>query len=126
MKRFLIGMLIMILVLTLISITLKESYLPGAIYFTQSDQKLKTVLRHSGIRENLMRHYEFNITEPALDLMIDANRYSSGSSYKFFKDHTRKMYVSFLEDILSRNKDKFEYDINESTKVIYIGVRAEK
>ncbi|GAI78364.1 unnamed protein product, partial [marine sediment metagenome] len=57
---------------------------------------------------NLTRYYKFDITEPALDLMIDANRYSG------------KSYVSLLEDILSRNDDKIEYRIDEEAKVIFI------
>ena len=125
MKNLLIGTLIVILVLSALTfVILKECYLPGAIYFSQSDQKLKTVLDHSGIEKNLTKYYEFEITESALDSMIDAGRYSSGSSYRFIPDYTRRLYVSFLEDILSRNK--IEYDIHESTKVIYIGFGATK
>ena len=95
-------------------------YDPGPIYSSQSDQKLKTVLNVSKITKNLTKYYEFDITEQALDLMIDANRYSGSGSVKFFKSYKRKTYVSLLEDILSRNEDKIEYDINEDAKVIFI------
>lgn len=81
---------------------------PGPIYFVQIDQKLKTVLDDSGITDNLTKYYKFDITEPALELMIDANRYSG------------KSYVSLLEDILSRNEDKIEYRIDGEAKVIFI------
>lgn len=81
---------------------------PGPIYFVQSDQKLKTVLDDSGITDNLTKYYEFDITEPALDLMIDANRYSG------------KSYVLLLEDILSRNEDQIKYYINREDKIVFI------
>jgi len=95
-------------------------YDSGPIYSSQSDQKLKTVLNVSKITKNLKNYYRFDIIEPALDLKIDANTYFGSGSYKFFKSFKRKMYVSLLEDILSRNEDKIEYYINEDTKVIFI------
>jgi len=94
-------------------------YAPGPIYYSQSDQKLKTVLNFSKITKNLKNYYKFDI-EPALDLKLKEGHYTGSGSYKFFKSFKRKMYVSLLEDILSRNDDKIEYYINEDTKVIFI------
>lgn len=118
-KRFLCGIIIaIILAYPTWHYFLKDIlWLPGPIYSVQSDQKLKTVLDVSKITENLTKYYEFDITEPALDLMIDANRYSGSGGLIFFK---RKIYILFLVDILSRNEDKIEYDIKEDAKVIFI------
>jgi len=92
---------------------------PGPIYYSQSDQKLKTVLNISKITKNLTDYYKFDI-EPALDLKIKEGHYTGSGSFKFFKSSKRKMYISLLKDILSRNEDQIEYYINEGTKVIFI------
>ena len=94
-------------------------YDSGPIYSSQSDQKLKTVLDDSGITKNLP-NYKFYILKPASDLKIDANKYFGSGSYKFFKSFKRKMYVSLLKDILSRNKDQIEYYINKEDKIVFI------
>ena len=94
-------------------------YDPGPIYYSQSDQKLKTVLNVSKITKNLKNYYKFDI-EPALDLKIKEGHYTGSGSFKFFKSSKRKMYVSLLKDILSRNEDQVEYYINEDAKVIFI------
>lgn len=95
-------------------------YVPGPSYYVQIDQKLKTILDVSKISENLAKYYEFDITEPALDLMLKEGIYESSGSFKFIKNYKRKTYVSLLDEILSRNEDKIEYDINEEAKVIFI------
>ena len=94
-------------------------YDPGPIYYSQSDQKLKAVLNVSKITKNLKNYYKFDI-EPALDLKIKEGHYTGSGSFKFFKSSKRKMYVSLLEDILSRNEEQIEYYINEDAKVIFI------
>ena len=91
----------------------------GPIYYSQSDQRLKTVFNISKITKNLADYYKFDI-EPALDLKIKEGYYTGSSSFKFFKSSKRKMYVSLLKDILSRNEDQIEYYINEDAKVIFI------
>ena len=92
---------------------------PGPIYYSQSDQKLKTVLNVSKITKNLKNYYKFDI-EPALDLKLKEGHYTGSGSYKFFKSFKRKMYVSLLKDILSRNKDQIEYYINKEDKIVFI------
>jgi len=94
-------------------------YDPGPVYNSEIDQNLKTVLDDSGITKNIP-NYKFYVLKPALDLKIDANRYFSSGSYKFFKSFTIKMYISLLEDILSRNKDQIEYYINKEDKIVFI------
>jgi len=89
---------------------------PGPLHNSKVDQNLKTVLDDSGITKNLP-NYKFYILKPASDLKIDANRYFGSGGLKFFK---RKMYVSLLEDILSRNKDQIEYYINKEDKIVFI------
>jgi len=91
----------------------------GPIYYSQSDQRLKTVFNVSKITKNLTDYYKFDI-EPALDLKIKEGYYTGSGSFKFFKSSKRKMYVSLLKDILSRNEDQIEYYINEDAKVIFI------
>jgi len=91
-------------------------YDPGPVYNSQVDQNLKTVLDDSGITKNLP-NYKFYILKPASDLKIDANRYFGSGGLKFSK---RKMYVSLLEDILSRNKDQIEYYIDREDKIVFI------
>lgn len=91
-------------------------YDPGPLHNSQVDQNLKTVLDDSGITKNLP-NYKFYILKPASDLKIDANEYFGSGGLKFFK---RKMYVSLLEDILSRNKDQIEYYINKEDKIVFI------
>lgn len=95
-------------------------YDSGPIYYSQSDQKLKTVLNVSKITKNLIDYYKFDI-ELALDLKIKEGHYTGSGSYKFLKSFKRKMYVSLLEDILLRNEDQIEYYIDEEAKVIFIG-----
>jgi len=99
----------------------KKMYLPGAIYFTQADQKLKTVLLHSGIKENLEEYYEFFITDSALDTMVCKGRYYSCSAYKFWKDYNKQIYSSLLANIYLQNIDKFVCNITE--KAIYIDIK---
>lgn len=116
MKKFLIVVLIMVIISILIHITTEKSYLPGVIYFTQADQKLETVLRHSGIKENLEEYYDFVISKSALNSMIQSGRYSSCSAYKFWKDYKKQIYTSLLANIYIRNIDKIQYyiiDFNE-------------
>jgi len=91
-------------------------YAPGPIHNSQIDQNLKTVLNDSGIIKNLL-NYKFYILKPASDLKIDANRYAGSGNLKFFK---KKMYISLLEDILSRNDDQIEYHIDKEDKIIFI------
>jgi len=91
-------------------------YDPGPIYNSQIDQNLKTVLDDSGITKNLS-NYKFYILKPVSDLKIDANRYFGSGGLKFFK---RKMYISLLEDIISRNDNQIEYHINKKDKKVFI------
>ena len=127
MKRNLIIVILIIVIFAILNhYYMKKSYIPGAIYFTQADQKLKTVLRHSGIKENLTKYYEFEISESALNSMINHGRYSSCSAYKFWRDYRKQIYTSLLVNIYIRNIDKIECDIDENTKVIYIKTKNEK
>jgi len=122
MKRWLCGIIIaIILAYPTWHYFLKDKlYVPGPSYYVQIDQKLKTVLDVSKISENLATYYEFDITEPALNLMLKEGIYEGSGSYKFLKNYKRKTYVSLLEEILSLNEDQIEYDIDEEAKVIFI------
>jgi len=116
-----LGIIVTIIVTIIVGYPSWKEYFydSGPIYSSQSDQKLKTVLDDSGITRNLP-NYKFYILKPASDLKIDANEYSGSGSYKFSKSFKRKMYVSLLEDILSRNEDQIEYYINKEDKIIFI------
>ena len=120
MGKILIIILILVIFATLNHYYMKQSYLPGAVYFTQADQKLETVLRYSGIKENLEEYYEFVISKSALNSMIQNGRYTSCSAYKFWKDYKKQIYTSLLANIYLKNIDKFTYNIDEKSKYIYI------
>jgi len=91
-------------------------YAPGPIYYSQSDQNLKTVLNNSNIIESLT-NYKFYILKSALGLKLKEGNYRGSRNLKFFKT---KMYISLLEDILSRNDDQIEYHINKKDKKVFI------
>ena len=126
MKRILIVILILVIFATLNHYYMKQSYLPGAVYFTQADQKLETVLRYSGIKENLEEYYEFEITEKALNSMISHGKYISCSAYKFWRDYKEQIYTSLLMNVYIQNIDKIECEINEKYKIIYIRTKDEE
>ena len=119
-KLFYVLIAMLIIILAIFFYT-KESYLPGAIYFTQSDQKLETVLHHSGIKENLEEYYKFFISDSALNTMVSKGRYFSCSGYKFWKDYNKQIYLSLLGNIYLQNIDKFVCNITE--KAIYINIK---
>ena len=91
-------------------------FVPGPIYSSQSDQTLKTVLNNSKIIEKLT-NYKFYILKPELDFKIKEGRYEGSGNLRFFIE---KMYVSLLEEILSRNDDQIEYCINKEDKIFFI------
>lgn len=91
-------------------------FAPGPIYYSQSNQSLRTILEISKIKKNLIG-YKFYILKPALGMKLDKGRYVGSGNLRFFR---RKMYISLLEDILSRNEDQIEYYINKSDKVVFI------
>ena len=91
-------------------------FAPGPIYSSQSDQNLKTVLDDSGIKEKL-KNYKFYTLKTELSFKIKEGRYEGSGSLRFFIE---KMYVSLLEEILSRNDDQIEYCINKEDKIVFI------
>ena len=91
-------------------------YVRGPIYFSQSDQTLKTVLDDSGIKEKL-KNYKFYILKPELDFKIKEGRYEGSGNLRYFIE---KMYVSLLKEMLSRNDDQIEYSINKEDKIVFV------
>lgn len=88
---------------------------PGPVYGVLSNQPLKYVLKTSNVTEKL-EDYKFYILKPALMAPITKGDYEGDENYKW---RVTEMYISFLENILSRN-EQLEYHIDKDEKKIFI------
>lgn len=93
-------------------------YHPGPVFSTPSDS-LRNMLIRSDIKEQL-REFQFVVLKPALDVRLDGGRYTGSRNLRFYKT---RMYLKLLEDILSRNRDRLYYHIDEKNKIIIISLR---
>ena len=86
---------------------------PGPVYGVLSNQALKYVLKNSNITEKL-EDYKFYVLKPALMSPITKGDYEGDENYKWC---VNEMYISLLENILSRN-ELFEYHIDKDKKKV--------
>jgi hypothetical protein len=95
-------------------------YAPGPVFNTPADS-LRNILIKSDIKEEL-REFRFVVVKPVLDTPMEGGRYAGSRGLRFWKT---RMYLKFLEDILSRNKDKFYYHLDKKNKIVIISLRGQ-
>jgi hypothetical protein len=90
----------------------------GPVCNTPPDS-LRNILIKSHIKGEL-KEFRFVAVKPALDTLMEGGRYSGPKGLRFRKTRT---YLKFLEDILSRNKDKIYYHVDPKNKIVIISLR---